>query len=137
MFLFKEVLYFLVDLLLDGCDQVVKIVEILLGEFPLMEVDIVNKVLGGLRKDFIELVESLIHLSNGVHLLLTNFSIGYFKKESVFYFNKKENTNNPKIQKLMIKKWVEKVSTEYDMMTGRRFIEKEAVNKSYVAVTSL
>ena len=138
MFLFKEQLYFLVDFLLDRCDEVVKIVKILLGEFPFMEVDIVNKVLSGLRKDFIELVESFVHLCYGVHLLLTKISIGYFKKKKVFsILIKKENTNNLKMQKLMIKKWVEKVSTEYDMMTGRRFIENEAVNKSYVAVTSL
>ena len=103
IFLLEEVLYFLVDFLLDGCNQVVEIVEILLGEFPFMEVDIVNKVLGGLRKDFVELAESLVHLCNGVHLLLRNISMRYFKKESVFYFNKKENANNSQIQKLMIK----------------------------------
>jgi hypothetical protein len=53
MFLFKELLYFLVYLLLNGCNKVVEIVEIFLSEFSLMEVNIASKVLGGFGKDLI------------------------------------------------------------------------------------
>lgn len=69
MFLFEEVWYFLIDFLFDGGDEMVKIVEIFLGEFSLMKVDVVDKVLGGWGKNIIEVVETLVHFSDGVHRL--------------------------------------------------------------------
>jgi hypothetical protein len=51
MFLLEEVLYFRVDLLFDGVDEVVKIVEVVLSELALVEVDVVDELLSGLGKD--------------------------------------------------------------------------------------
>jgi hypothetical protein len=51
MFLLEEVLYFRVDLLFDGVDEVVKIVEIVLSELALVEVDVVEELLSGLGED--------------------------------------------------------------------------------------
>ncbi len=51
MFLLEEVLYFRVDLLFDGVDEVVKIIEIVLSELALVEVDVVDELLSGLGKD--------------------------------------------------------------------------------------
>lgn len=48
MFLLEEVLYFRVDLLFDGVDEVVKIVEVVLSELALVEVDVVDELLSGL-----------------------------------------------------------------------------------------
>ncbi len=51
MFLLEEVLYFRVNLLFDGVDEVVKIVEIVLSELALVEVDVVEELLSGLGED--------------------------------------------------------------------------------------
>ena len=51
MFLLEEVLYFGVDLLFDGVDEVIKIIEIVLSELALVEVDVVDELLSGLGED--------------------------------------------------------------------------------------
>lgn len=51
IFLLEEVLYFRVDLLFDGVDEAVKIVEIVLSELALVEVDVVEELLSGLGED--------------------------------------------------------------------------------------
>jgi hypothetical protein len=68
MFLLEEVLYFGVDLLFDGVNEVIKIVEIVLSELALVEVDVVEEVLSGLGEDRAEVGKAVVHLGNGVHI---------------------------------------------------------------------
>lgn len=68
MFLLEEVLYFRVDLLFDGVDEVVKIVEVVLSELALVEVDVVDELLSGLGEGWAEVGKALVHLGNGVHI---------------------------------------------------------------------